>query len=143
MTSRAAFLISVFLVLLLGSPANSAVAQNAKRPADIELPPISYTCPMVGVAMPDGTMHADVVEDKPGNCPICKMALVAVRLDSIWTCPVHSIIAEKQAGKCPIDHRDLVQTTVQLSFTCSARPDINELTPGKCPDGSPMVVKYT
>jgi heavy metal-binding protein len=144
MASRAKVLLSIALVATLGPTSSSILAQRKANPAgDIALPPLVWTCPMVGVAMPDGTMHADVIEDKAGNCAICKMALVAVRLDLIWTCPVHSIIAEKTAGKCPIDHRDLIQTTVQVSWTCAARPDINAVTPGQCPDGSAMVVKYT
>jgi hypothetical protein len=71
------------------------------------------------------------------------MALVAVRLDSIWTCPVHSVIAQKRPGTCPIDRRELVQVTVGVSWTCAGRPGIDQLTPGRCPDGSPMTVKYT
>ncbi len=98
---------------------------------------------MNGVAMPDGTTHADVFEAAKGNCPICRMALAAVRLDSIWTCPVHSVIAEKQSGRCPLDRRDLVQVTVGVSWTCAGRPEIDQIAPGKCADGSAMVVKYT
>ena len=128
---------------MLGSGLNlMAALQNTPRAADIELPPITWACPMNGVVMADGTTHADVYEAGKGNCPICRMALAAVRLDSIWTCPVHSVIAEKQGGKCPIDRRDLVQVTVGVSWTCAGRPEINDLTPGKCPDGSAMAVKY-
>ena len=61
------------------------------------LPPITWACPMNGTHARRND-HADVKAEK-ANCPICKMALVAVRLDSIWTCPVHSVIAEKQAGR--------------------------------------------
>jgi len=122
----------VVLPLVLGT--STANAQRAAKPrADIELPPMSYTCPM----------HPDVLEADPGPCPICKMNLVAVRLVSIWTCPVHSVITEQKAGKCPIDHRDLIQVTVALSWTCTGRSDVNQLTPGKCPDGTDTLVKYT
>ncbi len=88
-------------------------------------------------------MHLDVIDSKAGSCPICKMNLVAVRLDSIWTCPIHSVIAERKAGTCPIDHRELIQMTVAISWTCSGRPDINEISPGTCLDGTPMEAKYT
>jgi hypothetical protein len=98
-----------------------------------DLPPISYTCPM----------HADVVQDKKGACPICKMELVPVRLTTIYSCPVHSIVQEQKPGRCPIDRRELVPLTVALTFTCPEHPDINKLTPGKCPDGSAMEPKYT
>lgn len=144
MPSRPALLLSTALLVLLGSTPNPVTAQqNARRAADIELPPISWACPMNGVAMPDGTVHADVFEAGQGNCPICRMALAAVRLDSIWTCPVHSVIAERQGGQCPIDRRDLVQVTVGVSWTCAGRPEIDQITPGTCPDGSAMAVKYT
>ena len=93
--------------------------------------------------MADGSTHADVYEDKAGSCPICKMALVAARLESIWTCPVHSVIHERKAGLCPIDKRELVPMTVALSWTCKANPEIDQITPSKCPDGSAMIAKYT
>jgi hypothetical protein len=98
---------------------------------------------MNGVSMADGTTHRDVHEAEAGTCPICRMALAAVRLDSIWTCPVHSVVALKQGGTCPIDRRDLVQVTVGVSWTCAGRPETDHITPGTCPDGSAMVVKYT
>jgi heavy metal-binding protein len=144
MASRLPLLLSAALVVLPGSASHPVAAQqNAQRAADIELPPISWACPMNGVVMPDGTRHTDVYETEKGNCPVCKMALVAVRLDSIWTCPVHSVIAEKHSGKCPIDHRDLVQVTVGVSWTCNGHSEIDQVTPGRCPDGSAMVAKYT
>ena len=144
MASRPALLLSAALVVLIGStPHLLGARQSARRPADIELPPISWACPMNGVVMADGTTHADVYEPANGNCPVCRMALVAVRLDSIWTCPVHSVIAQRQGGQCPIDRRDLVQVTVGVSWSCAGRAEINELTPGKCPDGSAMSVRYT
>jgi heavy metal-binding protein len=144
MPARFALLLSASLAAMPAvMPAPVATQQNARPAADIELPPISWTCPMNGVVMPDGTRHTDVYETEKGNCPICKMALVAVRLDSIWTCPVHSVIAEKHAGKCPIDRRDLVQVTVGVSWTCAGHPEIDQLAPGRCADGSAMVAKYT
>jgi hypothetical protein len=141
MATRLALLLSAALIALPG--ATIIARQNPRPAADIELPPISWACPMNGVVMPDGTRHTDVFETAKGNCPVCKMALVAVRLDSIWTCPVHSVVAEKQRGTCPIDHRDLVQVTVGLSWTCAGHPEIEQLSPGTCPDGSAMAVKYT
>ena len=143
MGSRLALLSAAVVVMLGSMPASMTARQNPRPAADIELPPISWACPMNGVVMPDGTRHTDVFESEKGNCPVCKMALVAVRLDSIWTCPVHSVIAEKHGGKCPIDHRDLVQVTVGVSWTCAGHPEIDQLSPGTCPDGSATVVKYT
>src|SRR5262245_3378806 len=137
MPSRVGLIVvsAVFLAL--------AGARAAQRVGDIQLPPITHLCPMNGTPMPDGTIHDDVYQDKAGNCPICKMALVAARLKNIWTCPVHSVIHEQEAGLCPIDKRELVRVTVALSWTCSANPEIDQITPAKCPDGSAMIAKYT
>lgn len=85
-------------------------------------------------------MHPEVVEDQKGTCPICKMDLVGVRLDSIFTCAVHSVVTEPKAGKCPICRRDLVPVTVAVSWTCG---DAQHLEPGTCADGSARVVNYT
>ena len=88
-------------------------------------------------------MHPDVVESSPGSCPICKMALVPVRLESIWTCPVHAVVHEREPGACPICRRVLIQITVAVTFTCDDHPEIDQLNRGTCPDGKPMVVKRT
>lgn len=88
-------------------------------------------------------MHPDVVEAEKGKCPICKMDLVPVRLDSIWSCAVHSVVREAQPGKCPICRRELVPVTVAVSWTCADRPDVQHLEPGVCADGSARVVTYT
>jgi len=124
-----ALLITVALVPMAAAAPQTA-RSAAQRPQADSLPPLSWTCPM----------HPDVLEDKKGICPICKMDLVPVRLDSVWSCPVHSVIAESKPGKCPIDKRDLIQVTVAVSWTCpGAATESTE--PGRCPDGSPMTRK--
>jgi hypothetical protein len=57
-----------------------------------------YTC----------TMHPEVISDKPGKCPKCKMDLVKMvpkktmemKLD-VYTCPMHSDVKSDKPGKCP------------------------------------------
>src|SRR5947207_2329943 len=61
------------------------------------LPPLSWTCPM----------HAEVVDDHSGACPICKMALVPVRLDLVWSCQLHLDLTQHQPGTCPTCGRQL------------------------------------
>ena len=89
---RASILL-VLTMVIITTPSSLFAQRNARARADIDLPPMSYTCPM----------HPDILEADPGHCQICKMNLVGVRLVSVWTCPVHSVIAEQKAGKCPID----------------------------------------
>jgi len=88
-------------------------------------------------------MHPDVVEASPGDCPICRMKLVPVRLETVWTCPVHLQVAQPESGKCPIDHRDLIQMTVALTWTCAGHPEIDHVDRGTCPDGTLMTSKRT
>src|SRR5262245_31509442 len=120
----------LFFLVLIGPVIG---AQRSNTPPASDVPPVSMTCPM----------HPDVVESSPGNCPICKMKLEPVRLESIWTCPVHAVISESKPGACPICRRDLIQMTVALTWTCADRADINQIDRGTCPDGKPMIAKRT
>ena len=105
--SAAGVILAGLLLSGLGQPAST-------------LPPLSYTCPM----------HPDVLDDKEGTCPICKMKLEPIRLETVYSCPVHSIVQEKTSGKCPICRRELVQLTMKLSFTCADHPEIGFLSSG-------------
>jgi hypothetical protein len=123
--------IGPLIAALVMTAASPAARQDKKSPA-AEVPPISWTCPM----------HHEIVEAEKGICPICKMKLEPVRLDSIWSCPVHAVVKETQPGKCPICRRDLGQVTVAVTWTCPNHPDIDQLERGKCPDGAAMVPRY-
>ena len=127
MRARAAT--TLMLVLLAGA----ALAQRATTPAAAGLPPVSLTCPM----------HPDVVESRPGSCPLCKMALVPVRLDTAWMCPIHTTVMDDKEGTCRICRRQLIQVRVAVTWTCVAQPGIDRLEPGACPDGSAMVRRRT
>ncbi len=68
-------------------------------------------------------MHPHVIQDEPGQCPICGMNLTPIQgtaqadagfepaMADTWTCPDHSIIVESEAGTCPIDGQDLVASS--------------------------------
>jgi heavy metal-binding protein len=123
----------VALCAALGA-VGGAVPQAPRAAAqDQNLPPLSYVCIMAG--------DEDVIEDHAGKCRKCGMELVPIRLDSVWTCPVHAAIHESRPGKCPIDGRALVQMTMAVSWTC-AGSDKESTSPGTCGDGTPMVKKF-
>lgn len=83
-------------------------------------------------------MHPDVVESRAGICPICRMKLEPVRLESAWSCPLHTAVVEADEGRCPICKRPLVPITVSLFWTC-AGSTTREMSPGWCADGSERV----
>src|SRR5262245_48260482 len=96
-------------VLLLAATGSVApAAQTKATSAAQQKMPVSYVCTMPG--------DEDVVEDKPGSCPKCKMELMAVRIEQAWACGKNNSIIRENPGKCPVDGRDLHQVTgAQLS----------------------------
>src|SRR4051812_12047764 len=113
------------------APLTRGATASAERQSD-KLPPISYTCPM----------HPEILEDKKGTCPICKMDLVPIRLDSVWTCGTKPLAIVKDApGRCPIDGSALVQVTAAVSWTCPGGTD-ESTSPGTCADGSAKAKTY-
>jgi hypothetical protein len=127
---------SAALLFALALAVNPAAAAQPAKPAapaapSEKLPPISYTCPM----------HPEILENKGGACPICKMDLVPIRLDSVWTCATRPLaVVLDGPGRCPIDGTALVQVTAAISWNCPGGQE--SVSPGTCPDGSPMQRKY-
>lgn len=128
---------SAALIFALALAVNPAAAPQTTKPSAPashaeKLPPLSYTCPM----------HPEILEDKKGTCPICKMDLVPIRLDSVWTCATRPFAVIKDGpGRCPIDGTALVQVTAAVSWNCPGSGE-DSVSPGMCPDGSPMHKKY-
>ena len=122
----------LFAVALAVSPAARSVVSAAATPQAEKLPPISYTCPM----------HPEILEDKGGTCPICKMDLVPIRLDSVWTCATKPLAIVRDApGRCSIDGTALVQVTVAVTWTCDGGSQ-ESTSPGTCADGSAKKKTY-
>jgi len=89
-------------------------------------------------------MHAEVVEDKAGTCPICGMALVPVRLALVWSCMLHPDVTRQEKGRCLRCGRDLLRVTKALTFTCPVHRRVDVLDPGTCPIcRRTLVTKYT
>jgi hypothetical protein len=132
MRTRRTFLLSLFAPFAGVAVARASARGQKGLPAAI--PPVSWSCPM----------HAEVVDDKPGKCPICGMTLAPVRLALVWSCPIHTEISEPQAGRCRRCGRDLVRVTKAMTFTCRVHRQIDVLNPGACPICKrPLVAKYS
>ena len=55
--------------------------------------PVVYTCPM----------HPEIVQEEPGRCPLCGMALMAQAAAAVtYTCPMHPEIVSEEQGSCPL-----------------------------------------
>ena len=122
-TRRLAFL-SVLALGILGS----SFPTHYRHVHGQERMPVSYVC----------TMDPDILEDKPGSCPICKMVLQPVRIESGLACPVHpNLRIYDKPGKCPVDKRDLVPMVVNHFWDCGEKPERFYPDPGKCLDGRP------
>jgi Cu(I)/Ag(I) efflux system membrane fusion protein/cobalt-zinc-cadmium efflux system membrane fusion protein len=102
-------------------------------------------------------MHPEVVQEAPGDCPICHMHLtplkgsssssgVAARTgqsettEELWTCPMHPTILEPEPGSCPICKMDLVPVKNQ-THTASTSTDHGEHTQGTTVTIDPVVVQ--
>ena len=68
MRSRFRLIVFTAMFFTLGTALEFVVAAPAaQRVGDIELPPITYLCPMNSSLMADGSIHADVYEDNAGK----------------------------------------------------------------------------
>ena len=124
--SRLRPLVAVVLGCLLAAGTTS-VHDHAHAQAQ-DLPPLIYVCPM----------HSDVTSHEDGECPICKMGLEPMRLDTVHTCPIHSVVSEKAPGKCPICGRVLGEVTVSVAWRCGGT-DTDLMEPQRCQDGTTAV----
>ncbi len=114
---------------LLGSGSLPPFAKRSVVAQEHLLPELLYTCPM----------HADVLDEKPGGCPVCKMRLKPVRIETeFWyACPLHPVTLTPAAGVCPIDKkRQKMPVVVTVHWTCKQSPDQELMEPGRCEDGS-------
>lgn len=88
-----------------------------------------WTCPM----------HREVLEERAGICPICKMDLAPTLIEPAWICPIHAAIIADAPGKCPLDGREFLPVKVEVSWTCPLHPNVSELEPGLCRiDNTPL-----
>ena len=111
----------------------------------------TYQCPM----------HPTVVQDHPGDCPICGMKLVAMAAaapdapaskpaapaKAQYQCPMHPTIVQDHKGDCPICGMKLVSmaasatepsapassATGKVLYQCPMHPTVQEDHPADCP----------
>lgn len=78
-----------------------------------------YTCPM----------HPEVVQDHPGSCPRCGMALEATGIPATrkteYTCPMHPEVVQDHPGSCPKCGMALEPRTVSVEEDTSELDDMS------------------
>ena len=82
---------------------------GAARPRESAPEGVPYTCPM----------HPDVVNEGPGDCPDCGMALEPMTVQAPatrtqYTCPMHPEVVADDPGECPICGMALEPTVVTV-----------------------------
>ncbi|MDF1739133.1 MAG: copper-translocating P-type ATPase [Verrucomicrobiales bacterium] len=82
-----------------------------------------YTCPM----------HPEIVEDEPGDCPKCGMALEASGIpaastSTVYTCPMHPEIEEDTPGDCPKCGMPLEPKTITAGPDAHAEEEVRDLS---------------
>jgi hypothetical protein len=107
---------------------SAATSQATLQALQRKLPELLYTCPM----------HAEVLEEHPGSCPVCKMKLEPVRIEEdVWyACPIHAATLGPSPGRCPLDKRQKMPVVVTVHWTCEDNPDQKLMEPGPCGNGS-------
>jgi membrane fusion protein, copper/silver efflux system len=87
-------------------------------------------------------MHPQIVQDHPGDCPICGMKLVevagaaavpaqktAAEQKEMWQCPMHPSIVQDHPGDCPICGMKLVKVAGTSEAAGAATPEgLSEVT---------------
>ncbi len=81
---------------------------------------VKYTCPM----------HPDVVQDEPGACPDCGMALEPMGVPATntklqYTCPMHPEVVQDHPGSCPKCDMALEAMTVSVEEDNSELRDMS------------------
>ena len=86
-----------------------AIADEGCDDGSCSIDYLEYTCPM----------HPEVIQDHPGSCPKCGMALEpkdasAVKTKTEYTCPMHPEIVQDHPGSCPKCGMALEPRTITL-----------------------------
>jgi Cu+-exporting ATPase len=83
------------LAMFRADPAKYLAKRAPAAPTVTAKARVSHTCPM----------HPEIVQDGPGSCPKCGMALVpmvpAAPAAAEYTCPMHPEVRSPQHGNCP------------------------------------------
>lgn len=78
-------------------------------------------------------MHPEIIEDEPGDCPKCGMALEPMGVpagssSTVYTCPMHPEIEEDTPGDCPKCGMPLEPKTITAGPDSHAEEEIRDLS---------------
>lgn len=85
--------------LILASFTTTSTYSQTQKAKTSQNQTVKYTC----------TMHSEVVQDKPGNCPKCGMKLVVKKEK-----PITNVNQKQDSTMVKHDHRKMVQDTTRV-----------------------------
>ena len=112
--------------LVVGWGLSGSETPSGHAPAAVTEQGETWTC----------SMHPQIRQPKPGQCPLCAMDLIPVAApapvaeqDETWTCSMHPQIRQPKPGQCPLCGMDLILATPPASATDAVSPRQLRLSP--------------
>jgi membrane fusion protein, copper/silver efflux system len=92
------------------------------------------------------SMHPQVIQSEPGDCPICGMMLIekvaqtGSQKQKVYVCSMHPQVIQSEPGDCPLCGMMLIEKMTmqpdsqkQKVYVCSMHPQVIKNEPGDCP----------
>lgn len=113
----------IFLLLTVSACNLGGEASHSHAETKDSHEKVVYTC----------SMHPEIRESEPGNCPICHMKLTKLVMAEEDDRSGKHLEEKQEEQKAEDDHSEHEHANAKSYYTCSMHPEIREDKPGKCP----------
>jgi membrane fusion protein, copper/silver efflux system len=140
-------LLKLLIVIISGMIAYGCIQNNRKsgkmQQNQAEAKEKVYVC----------SMHPQVIQSNPGDCPICGMMLIekvsqnGPTKEKEYVCSMHPQVIQNKPGDCPICGMILIEKVSQNDlkkekvYVCSMHPQVIQNKPGDCPICGMMLIE--